>query len=455
MAFVFERADGARRQVSGYRLGSKRSRGRAFEADSRAKLPARVDLRPHMTEVEDQGNTSSCVANAVAGAYEYLARRHHNTDTDVSRLFIYYNSRARHGDEDEDAGTEILEAVEGLREYGACAEATWPFDEDMVTEQPSDEAYDEASWFLVDDVRKVPDRLETWKAALAQGYPIMFGLNLYSSFDRHKRRGLVPIPGSREVQRAEHGGHAMLCVGYSDPDRVFIVRNSWGEDWGDRGYCYIPYDYIMNPKFGCEDSWIIRQVEPIVLDDEDWSDEDEPMLEDLDTILSDLDDETFEALNDDLGRIPLETRLATLMYAVSGADGEVSDEELDALAETLDTILDALGSDLDPRRVLRHAAQYAEDERLLRQTIDIFARHLPTDALASLTATLATVADADGLSDDEAHIINLLTQAWQVEDQLFGEDEDEDWDEDDEDDEDWDEDDDEDDEDWDDEDDDY
>jgi C1A family cysteine protease len=46
----------------------------------------------------------------------------------------------------------------------------------------------------------------------------------------------------------------MLCVGYSDPDRVFIVRNSWGSDWGDKGYCYIPYDYLMSEKYNDGDS---------------------------------------------------------------------------------------------------------------------------------------------------------------------------------------------------------
>jgi hypothetical protein len=52
----------------------------------------------------------------------------------------------------------------------------------------------------------------------------------------------------------------MLCVGYSDKDRMFIVRNSWGPAWGDQGYCYIPYDYVMHSDYNGHDSWIIKAV---------------------------------------------------------------------------------------------------------------------------------------------------------------------------------------------------
>ncbi|MDY6899246.1 MAG: C1 family peptidase, partial [Cyanobacteriota bacterium] len=57
-----------------------------------------------------------------------------------------------------------------------------------------------------------------------------------------------------------HAWHAMLCVGYSDKDRMFIVRNSWGSEWGDNGYCYIPYDYIIHQDYNAHDSWIIKSL---------------------------------------------------------------------------------------------------------------------------------------------------------------------------------------------------
>ncbi|CAF3598248.1 unnamed protein product, partial [Rotaria sp. Silwood2] len=53
--------------------------------------------------------------------------------------------------------------------------------------------------------------------------------------------------------------HALLAVGYSDQSKAFIVRNSWGEHWGENGYCYIPYEYLTNPNL-CFDVWTIRQI---------------------------------------------------------------------------------------------------------------------------------------------------------------------------------------------------
>ena len=95
------------------------------------------------------------------------------------------------------------------------------------------------------------------RSCLAEGYPFTFGLELFASFQSAGSHGLIPMPDPHKDQH--DGGHAMLCVGYSDPDKVFIVRNSWGDDWGDRGYCYIPYDYMTNSDLN-GDLWSIRRV---------------------------------------------------------------------------------------------------------------------------------------------------------------------------------------------------
>ena len=206
----FERPDGTLVQVSGYRFRAPPKGAKRFAASHAApKLPPKVDLRSVLTAVEQQGSLSSCVANAVAGAYEYLVKRHReDLDYDVSRLFVYYNARRRSGAESDDDGTFIADAIESLREDGACSEETWPYDEDNVNEEPSDEAYEEASQFLVEDMQLVPTKLDAWRGALAEGYPIIFGINLYASFDQHRKRGLVPMPSPRESTRESHGGHA-------------------------------------------------------------------------------------------------------------------------------------------------------------------------------------------------------------------------------------------------------
>ncbi|MUG93819.1 peptidase C1 [Scytonema sp. UIC 10036] len=249
-------------RIGGYRPGKKSEDAKMhhtgrFDSD---RLPPKVDLRRYMTEVEEQvGN--SCVANAFVGAYEYLAKRDLGESSDVSRLFVYYNARSLDGSEQEDGGTQMELAIKALTNYGACSEDIWPNDEDLIFQEPESSAYEHAANFKIQEAEFVETDLDLWKHTLAEGYPIAFALNTFESFDdATHNRGRVPMPKKSDNVRSTHGWHAMLCVGYSDKDRVFIVRNSWGSEWGDRGYCYIPYNYVIHQEYNGHDSWIIKSV---------------------------------------------------------------------------------------------------------------------------------------------------------------------------------------------------
>lgn len=246
-----------------------------------AELPRKVDLRAGMTKVENQGETSSCVANAVAGSFEYWVKRATQADFDVSRLFIYYNARWRNGDQDKDEGSVIQLAMEGLKEFGACAEEKWPFDKPLLLKKPNREAYKAADQVKIKEMNQVPLELKAWKQALASGYPIVFGCLLFESFDQcNQRGGVVPMPNPADVSRESHGGHSMTAVGYSDKEQVFIVRNSWGDQWGDKGYCYMPYDYLMNPRFNGGDSWVFVPEMPLEHPEDTWFNDDQPVTDD-------------------------------------------------------------------------------------------------------------------------------------------------------------------------------
>jgi C1A family cysteine protease len=97
------------------------------------------------------------------------------------------------------------------------------------------------------------------KGCLASGYPFVFGFSVYESFESQevKQTGRVPMPSPNEQLL---GGHAVLAVGYDDSQRRFIVRNSWGKDWGMQGYFTIPYAYLLDDNLA-DDFWTIRQVE--------------------------------------------------------------------------------------------------------------------------------------------------------------------------------------------------
>jgi len=420
---TYERPDGTLRKLSGYKKPKQAWQGKRFAASrvSENSLPKRVDLRSQMTPVENQSDTSSCVANAVAGAYEYLVKQHRQDDAyDVSRLFIYYVARAIADEVDpadapelEDGGTMIAAAIEALKQYGACSEETWPFDDDIVNDAPSEDAFEEASAFLVEDVALVPTRLEAWKAALAEGHPIIFGLSLYESFDAHRRPGMVPAPSPREASREDHGGHAMLCVGYSDRDQVFIVRNSWGDEWGDEGYCYIPYAYLMNPRFNDGDSWIIRRVEEPEIDESTWEDDEESLIEDVDSELAAMSDEEFAAMRDAMGDIPFETRLALILLFAAGSDGEIDDDELTGIVTVLERVHEGLGISLDAEKVLRKASKRIEkDDGAFDDTVAVFAEYVPARVLAAIVSAVQEIVSVD--TEEEETVLATLVEAWQV-----------------------------------------
>ncbi|MDX2099728.1 MAG: C1 family peptidase, partial [Leptolyngbyaceae cyanobacterium bins.59] len=273
-------------QIGGYRPAQRPESAHLHQLGRFAakELPPRVDLRKHMTDVESQvGN--SCVANAFVGAYEYLAKRDLGEAGDVSRLFVYYNARSRHDSQAEDRGTFMYCAIEALKEYGACCEDLWPNDEEMIFEEPDEGSYDQASNFTITEAEFIETNLDLWRHTLAEGYPIAFAINTFQSFDEAtKNKGRVPLPKASDNVRETHGWHAMLCVGYSDKDRMFTVRNSWGSDWGDKGYCYIPYDYVIHKDYNAHDSWIIKSVNDLDFSAGVWED-DESLFADENSLL--------------------------------------------------------------------------------------------------------------------------------------------------------------------------
>jgi C1A family cysteine protease/uncharacterized tellurite resistance protein B-like protein len=433
--FVIRKPDGSERNIASYEVSSPPPSAKNFKSSLKTlKLPPRVDLRPEMTEVESQGQTCSCTANAVAGAVEYLMKRQLGEEAyDVSRLFIYYNGRylnPYNKNAIKDTGSAILYCIQGIKDYGVCSEDTWTFDPKIVNAEPDEDAYSEAEGFQIEDEEVLPTSLAAWKSALAEGYPIIFAVKTYKTFDAHRRPGLVPMPSTQEASRKDHGAHAMLCVGYSDKDQVFIVRNSWGSQWGDKGYCYMPYDYILSEKHNLGYNAIIKHAEPVAYDEDTWQDDEESLLGDYESELANMSDEDYEAMLEDMGDYPLEYRIAIIFIHVANADDDFSKAERKELFKYLKNTFEALGSEYDAKEVLDYTWNNdSEDEDLLEESVSLLGEYLSSEMLATIINDLKAIVSIDDESEEETDYIDYLIGEWQIEEseeEEYEEDEEED-----------------------------
>lgn len=229
-----------------------------------AQIPPAVDLRPWTTPIEDQGSLGSCAANALIGGLEYLVRRETGQAVDLSRIFVYFNQRLWDECVRDDLGASIGDGVRVLSRVGAPIERSWPYHRDLFAVQPPEAVYREASKIRVADWWSVPVDADAFRGCLAAGFPIAFGTKVTESFVNTPRTGLCGMPTGADDAR--HGRHALLIVGYDDRARRFVVRNSWGDDWGDRGHVYMPYDYVLNRRWtrGC---WALRLTAREAFDD--------------------------------------------------------------------------------------------------------------------------------------------------------------------------------------------
>ena len=220
-----------------------------------AGLPPLVDLRPMCSQVEHQGNVGSCTGQALVAALEFLERKNNKPFEDLSRLFVYYNERVLEGTANSDSGAMIRDGLKTLSKDGVCSEVLWPYVERNVFKKPGCSAYADAKNHLVQTYFRIGS-IDDMFACLASGYPFVFGATIYSGFENGitAKAGIVSLPSTNEQVM---GGHAILCVGYDMNNKTFIVRNSWGTGWGDKGYCYFPFGYLVNPNL-CDDFWTIR-----------------------------------------------------------------------------------------------------------------------------------------------------------------------------------------------------
>jgi len=227
-------------------------------------LPSKVDLRKICPPVFNQGALGSCTANALLAAVECGKRLQGQKTKRLSRLFLYYNERDMIGTVSSDSGAYLRDGVKSLNKQGVCLEKEWRYGSSTkpgakFTKKPSKKCYESALDNQIISYWRISPDFQDIRACLADGYPFVFGFSVYSSFMTEEvyNTGIMPMPKPYESML---GGHAVMAAGYDDDKEMLLVRNSWGKEWGDKGYFWMPYEYIFNTK-NCSDFWTIREVE--------------------------------------------------------------------------------------------------------------------------------------------------------------------------------------------------
>jgi C1A family cysteine protease len=216
------------------------------------QLENHFDVSKFCSEIEDQGDLGSCTANAGAGLIEYFERRAFGKHLDASRLFLYKVTRKLLG-WNGDTGAYLRTTMGAMALFGAPPEDQYPYrianfdDEPTAFHYAYAQNYQSLSYFRLDQAGVVGQPLvDRIRSFIHAGYPAMFGFSVYN-YGNSKGEFEFPSTNSNLL-----GGHAICAVGYDDQRQIgskkgaFKIRNSWGTSWGDAGYGWLPYEYVLS-----------------------------------------------------------------------------------------------------------------------------------------------------------------------------------------------------------------